>query len=273
MATVLMHIQEPIPRPGRFNANLSPGVERVILRAMAKNPEDRYPTVEAMNQAYQAAVRGAPLPEGDSALASASGAGVAVARRPMREGGRRRGWLTWLAVGLGLAVLAGGALALPQLTPLGASVLPPTALPAATAAAPTFAVPTAPVVAAEAPTATPFADPACPGLRLIGFAREGSRVSYKIVNERETAVNIVGLEPSYPADNPLIEMTLGDALLPLPAAGEGTPASLAVSAGENRRLEPGAIRSLTLKFTFVDSQPGLYSLAIIFDDCSLTPSW
>jgi tRNA A-37 threonylcarbamoyl transferase component Bud32 len=273
MATVLMHIQEPIPRPGRFNANLSPGVERVILRAMAKNPEDRYPTVEAMNQAYQAAVRGAPLPEGDSALASASGAGVAVARRPMREGGRRRGWLTWLAVGLGLAVLAGGALALPQLTPLGASVLPPTALPAATAAAPTFAVPTAPVVAAEAPTATPFADPACPGLRLIGFAREGSRVSYKIVNERETAVNIVGLEPSYPADNPLIEMTLGDALLPLPAAGEGTPASLTVSAGENRRLEPGAIRSLTLKFTFVDSQPGLYSLAIIFDDCSLTPSW
>src|SRR3990172_6795740 len=38
MATVLMHMQEPVPRPGRFNPNLSPAVERVILQIGRAHP-------------------------------------------------------------------------------------------------------------------------------------------------------------------------------------------------------------------------------------------
>jgi serine/threonine-protein kinase len=48
MATVLLHIQEPVPRPSRFNPGLSQAVEKVILRRW-RNPDDR--SVAAMNQA------------------------------------------------------------------------------------------------------------------------------------------------------------------------------------------------------------------------------
>jgi hypothetical protein len=274
MATVMMHIQEPVPRPGRFNPNLSQAVERVILRAMAKKPEDRFPGVEAMNQAYQAAVRGTPLPEGESAIVQPAVAGVAVARKPRPEG-RRRGWLTWAAVGAAILVLAAGALAYPSLTSLGGEILAPTPLPTSEATGvSTVAPPTAVSVAAVAASATPFFDPACPGIRLIGFTREGARISYKIVNDRRTAVDLAGLVPTFPADNPPVALTVGTTQMLATPSAPGGPANLVVPAGDDTRFEPGAIRPITLQFSLVDDRPGLYSLAITFDDgCVLAPTW
>jgi serine/threonine protein kinase len=63
MGTVLKHIQEPVPRPSRFVRNMSPALERVILKCMAKDPEYRYPSVGAFYQAYRAAREGASLSE------------------------------------------------------------------------------------------------------------------------------------------------------------------------------------------------------------------
>ncbi|MGD2057430.1 MAG: serine/threonine-protein kinase, partial [Anaerolineales bacterium] len=63
MATVLQHIQEPVPRPRRFAKDLSPDVEVVVLKALAKRREKRFSSVQAFNEAFQAALAGKPLPD------------------------------------------------------------------------------------------------------------------------------------------------------------------------------------------------------------------
>lgn len=55
IAIVFKHIQEPLPKPRTLNPLLSIGVEQVILKALAKRPNDRFATagqmVQALNQA------------------------------------------------------------------------------------------------------------------------------------------------------------------------------------------------------------------------------
>jgi protocatechuate 3,4-dioxygenase beta subunit len=57
MAVVLQHITAPLPLPSHVNPDVHPSVERVILKAMAKNPDDRYQTVAEMVTAFDAAVQ------------------------------------------------------------------------------------------------------------------------------------------------------------------------------------------------------------------------
>ncbi|HSR04760.1 MAG TPA: Stk1 family PASTA domain-containing Ser/Thr kinase [Proteiniclasticum sp.] len=44
----LMHMQEPLPSPKKDNPKISDGLERVILKATAKNPIERYQRIEDM---------------------------------------------------------------------------------------------------------------------------------------------------------------------------------------------------------------------------------
>lgn len=55
MAIVIKHINDPLPPPRTFNPALPETVERVILKALAKQPEDRYTTAGDMARALQAA--------------------------------------------------------------------------------------------------------------------------------------------------------------------------------------------------------------------------
>jgi len=48
LAVLLKHVHDPLPLPRDVNPSLPEAVERVILRALAKDPADRYPTVQAM---------------------------------------------------------------------------------------------------------------------------------------------------------------------------------------------------------------------------------
>ena len=61
MKTVLMHIQEPIPRPSRFNPAVSAALDAVIMKSLAKEPRDRFPSVGALGKAYLAAKEGKPV--------------------------------------------------------------------------------------------------------------------------------------------------------------------------------------------------------------------
>jgi len=62
MAVLMKHINEPLP-PARMNSpNVPPAVERVILKATAKIPQERFASVGELNQAFQAALAHAQDP-------------------------------------------------------------------------------------------------------------------------------------------------------------------------------------------------------------------
>lgn len=52
IALVSMHMNQPPPPPSKLSRNISPGVERVIYRSLAKKPELRYPTATGLAQAF-----------------------------------------------------------------------------------------------------------------------------------------------------------------------------------------------------------------------------
>jgi serine/threonine protein kinase len=64
VVVVLKHITAPPPLPRAVNPQLSESVERVILRALVKNPDDRYQTAGEMTRALQRAVEEEPKKSG-----------------------------------------------------------------------------------------------------------------------------------------------------------------------------------------------------------------
>ena len=47
------HIQEPPPPAGAHNPHLSPSIDAILLRALAKKPEERFPSIQAFATALQ----------------------------------------------------------------------------------------------------------------------------------------------------------------------------------------------------------------------------
>jgi len=116
LAVVLKHITEPLPLPRLVRPDLPEEVERVILRALAKEPDDRFQTAGEMVRALDTAVRAA-----EAAMRTEPGARVepAVARvaAPPTEGFLARavaGVRESLPAGWGRAAVwvAGGTVAL-----------------------------------------------------------------------------------------------------------------------------------------------------------------
>ncbi|MEK7312827.1 MAG: serine/threonine-protein kinase, partial [Chloroflexota bacterium] len=56
IAIVFKHIQDPLPMPSLLNPALPDAVERVILKALAKSPADRFATAGEMVRALKAAI-------------------------------------------------------------------------------------------------------------------------------------------------------------------------------------------------------------------------
>ncbi len=69
VALIFKHINDPLPPPRQIDPGISEAVEKVILKAMAKEPADRYATAGEMTRALQAAletgVLATPGPETD----------------------------------------------------------------------------------------------------------------------------------------------------------------------------------------------------------------
>jgi serine/threonine protein kinase len=130
VAVVFMHASAPLPPPRKVNPDLPEAVERVILKALAKNPDDRYQTAEDMVAALKRAIpetptaKGRPQPQSaptrvrrgpyptlvappaDGAIVPPADAAIPV------SGPRKRmpGWLWAVAVVLLALVVAGGLL-------------------------------------------------------------------------------------------------------------------------------------------------------------------
>ena len=56
IAIVFKHVQDPLPPARSINPDLPEAVELVILKSLAKNPDDRYQTAADMVRAIQAAI-------------------------------------------------------------------------------------------------------------------------------------------------------------------------------------------------------------------------
>ncbi len=57
------HVREAPPPPSTFNPKIPPAVDKVLMRALEKDPRRRYATPMALSQAYQEAISGlAPMP-------------------------------------------------------------------------------------------------------------------------------------------------------------------------------------------------------------------
>ncbi len=57
IAQILMHVQSPIPALRAYNPSIPDGVQAVIDRAMAKEPEERFATARELAQALEAAIQ------------------------------------------------------------------------------------------------------------------------------------------------------------------------------------------------------------------------
>ena len=64
-AVIHDHIYTPLPLPRTVNPDIPEQVERVLLKALAKDPDDRFDQVDQMVKAFGSALRGEYLPTGD----------------------------------------------------------------------------------------------------------------------------------------------------------------------------------------------------------------
>jgi serine/threonine-protein kinase len=59
-AMMLKHVAEPVTPPSTLAEGLPERLDAVLLRALAKRPDERYPSVEAFTAALAAACQAAP---------------------------------------------------------------------------------------------------------------------------------------------------------------------------------------------------------------------
>jgi serine/threonine protein kinase/ligand-binding sensor domain-containing protein len=114
MAVIIKHMTEALPLPSQVNPQLPPAVERVILKALAKEPDDRYQNVTDMIKALQEAVTLSPtlISTPDATMISEK-KGLPLPAQP-KATSRRPAWLMPVVVGavvLLLILVAGGILA------------------------------------------------------------------------------------------------------------------------------------------------------------------
>jgi len=108
-------LEQPTP-PSKLNSDVSPALEAVIMKAMSKNPDNRYQDAEEMRADLERArlgqtVQATPLLPESARTQRIAPAGPPTAVLPAVEpgdGGRRRWWIPALIVLLILAVLGGG---------------------------------------------------------------------------------------------------------------------------------------------------------------------
>lgn len=116
LAVALMHIHNPLRPPRQLNSKIPESLERIVLRAMAKDANDRFQTADEMAQALRAAMAGL---NSQTAVMTTEEERPPPAPPPVPPAvaPRRPRWV-WLAAG---GVVAGAVLALAL---LGANLRP-----------------------------------------------------------------------------------------------------------------------------------------------------
>lgn len=98
MGVMLRHLYDPPPPPSRLRTELPPAVDRVVLQALHKEPEARFPSAGALAQALRYALtppQPAPRPARPNAVAPqrvGTSASRPASRRAQRVVARKRRW-------------------------------------------------------------------------------------------------------------------------------------------------------------------------------------
>jgi predicted Ser/Thr protein kinase len=157
-AVMMAHLTKAPMPPSQFSAFVTPGIESVVMRALAKNPNDRFASVREMAQAFsQAVYSGRPVPVRPAA--------PTMAAMPAPTAGRKPSAPIWpILAGMGvvaLIVVAVVALLASGILKLGGGAVGP-ATPGLQAAGAPTAAPTStliPTYTPEPPTLTPSPTP------------------------------------------------------------------------------------------------------------------
>ena len=115
LAIILKHVSDPLPPPSRVKADISPAIEKVILKALAKDPQDRFETAAEFLSAWKRALAEAEnetaKPETSPQLqtvAVQSNPKPTIAETPQPKSGRSVGWIAGCLVALCLLAVVGG---------------------------------------------------------------------------------------------------------------------------------------------------------------------
>jgi len=82
--TILGHINDPLPLPRQYNPKMSPAVEQVIVKALAKDKEKRFRTVREFMRALDNAARG-PVDDNEPAAPIMIAPSKPVTANPITE--------------------------------------------------------------------------------------------------------------------------------------------------------------------------------------------
>ncbi|MCK5054690.1 MAG: protein kinase [Anaerolineales bacterium] len=280
MATVLAHIQEPVPRPRRFSPDLPPDLEVVILKSLAKKPEKRFPSVRALKEAYQAALAGRPLPEFER-IAAAPTTYIEPVPGPMATPEiipRRRG-IGWIiatlipvsAIAVFVAVRALGGAASMAVTP--------TAIDEASTADVETAMEEVSSTATIKPEPSPTSPPLpitselCPGLALHNPSVDGDSVIWLIDNASPDHYQLENMTPGWliSTNGKALQTRLGEVVLWRGETdGDG---ELHWIEGVDTTIQSGKSTFITITFQYAAGYTG-YTLQLILNDgCVLEGEW
>ena len=114
-AIVHDHIFTPLPMPRELNPDLPESIERVLLKALAKEPDDRFQSVEALTAALGNALEPSTLDGAVDTIAVPPPSAVSGARESVTAPGevkakpKKRGWL-WIAAAMAAFLCIGAVL-------------------------------------------------------------------------------------------------------------------------------------------------------------------
>ncbi len=298
MATVLAHINESVPRPRRFNQQIPADQERVILKSLAKRPEDRFPSIRAMQEAYLAALDGKPLPQfrlppetspqvrlaldvvGQTSASAIQAAPSSAS--PPTSPQRSSLWI----VPITLVLFAGTAVILLLRDSVfgvgGAAMVTATQDTAGSAGeSEQMAIATEQaLISAASPTPAPVTSEACPGIRLQFLGERGNDTEWMLDNQSGRSVSLVGIrELSWNAVAKgalehirLGEETLWEGKIGLDDLQSGSVFEMTASA--NKTVPEDQVVFITLYFAWGEHATVDYVLALEFDaGCTLKGAW
>ena len=121
LAVILKNVSDPLPPPSTLKPDIPEAIEKVILKALAKEPNDRFATVNEFLSAWKRAlddIKATPRPSSNETVSAQAAPATVYTQPPHGTTGtvtktepKSRGWIGWAAgclIGLCLLGAIGG---------------------------------------------------------------------------------------------------------------------------------------------------------------------